>query len=63
VIDAWAVLLGSAALVAVSRTVCVELITAGAVYRPFVTVPIAGASDHVTAVLVVPVAAALNCMD
>ena len=36
---------------------------AGAVYKPFVTVPIAGESDQLTPVLVLPLIFAVNCCD
>jgi hypothetical protein len=59
---AIACLLVSAALVAVTVTVCGLLSVAGAVYRPpLEIVPTAGLTDHVTAVFVVPVTAAVNC--
>jgi hypothetical protein len=53
-ITAVAVFEGSAALVAANTTVCAVLIVAGAVYKPFVTVPTASDNDQVTAVLFVP---------
>jgi hypothetical protein len=59
---ALADLVGSAALVAVTVTVCGPLSAAGAEYRPLLEiVPTAGITDHVTAVFVVPVTAAVNC--
>jgi hypothetical protein len=59
---AVAVLLVSAALVAVTVTVCGLLSVAGAVYRPpLEIVPTAGLTDHVTAVFVVFFTAAVNC--
>jgi hypothetical protein len=59
---AVAFLLVSATLVAVTVTVCGLLSVAGAVYRPpLEIVPTAGFTDHVTAVFVVPVTAAVNC--
>ena len=59
---ASAFLLASAALVAVTVTVCGPLSVVGAVYRPpLEIVPAAGLTDQVTAVLVVPVTAAVNC--
>ena len=59
---AVAVLLVSATLVAVTVTVCGLPSVAGAVYRPpLEIVPIAGLTDQVTAVFVVPVTAAVNC--
>ena len=39
------------------------MIVAGAVYTPFTTVPTAGLSSHVTAVLPVPVTEALKVAD
>ena len=51
-------------LVAVTITVCCELIVEGAVYNPdalIVPTPL-GLSDHVTAVLVVFVTVAANCV-
>jgi hypothetical protein len=49
----------SAALVAFTVTVWEPLIEAGAVYSPAaLMLPTAGLSDHVTAVLLVPVTAA-----
>jgi len=59
---AVAVLLASAALVAVTVTVCGLPSVAGALYKPLLEmVPTAGLTDHVTAVFVVPVTAAVNC--
>jgi hypothetical protein len=59
---AVAVLLVSATLVAVTVTVCGLPSVAGAEYRPpLEIVPTAGLTDHVTAILVVPVTAAVNC--
>ena len=60
---AVAVLVGSAALDAVTVTVCWFEIVAGAVYIPFTMVPAAGLSDPVTAVLLVPVTEALKVAD
>jgi hypothetical protein len=58
---AVAVLLASATLVAVTVTVCGPLSAAGAVYSPpLEMVPTGGLTDHVTAVLLVPVTAAAN---
>ena len=55
-------LLESATLVAVIVIVCVELIVAGAVYRPLAeSVPTEGLMLQVTAVLLVPVTADVNC--
>ena len=54
-------LLVSATLVAVTVTVCGLVSVAGAEYRPpLEMVPTAGLTDHVTAVFVVPVTAAVN---
>ena len=53
----------SATLVAVTVTICCELIVAGAVYRPvldMVPTP-AGLIDQVTAVLLDPETVAVNC--
>jgi hypothetical protein len=62
VIAALAVLVLSAALVAVTVTVCCELMEDGAVNNPLVEMlPTAGLTDHVTAVFVVPVRDAVNC--
>jgi hypothetical protein len=59
---AVAILLASAALVAVTVTVCGLPSVAGAVYSPpLEIVPTAGLTDHVTAVFVVPITAAVNC--
>jgi len=59
---AVAVLLVSAALVAVTVTVWGLASVAGAEYKPpLEIVPTAGLSDHVTAVFAVPVTAAVNC--
>ena len=58
---AVAFLLVSATLVAVTVTVCGLVSVAGAEYRPpLEIVPTAGLTDHVTAVFVVPVTAAVN---
>jgi len=55
-------LLVSAALVAVTVTVCGLVSVAGAEYRPALEiVPTAGLTDHVTAIFVVPVTAAVYC--
>src|SRR5690242_7281948 len=62
VIAAVADLVGSATLVALTVTVVAEAIIPGAVYRPEVEIePVAGEIDQVTAVLVLPVTAAVNC--
>ena len=59
---AVAVLLVFATLVAVTVTVCGLPSVAGAEYRPpLEIVPTAGLTDHVTAVFVVPVTAAVYC--
>jgi hypothetical protein len=59
---AVAVLLESAALVTVTVTVSGLPSVAGAEYKPLLEiVPTAGLTDHVTAVLVVLVTAAVNC--
>jgi hypothetical protein len=53
----------SATLVAVTVTVCCELILEGAVYNPVdEIVPTLGLMDHVTAVLLVSVTVAVNCL-
>jgi hypothetical protein len=55
-------LVESAALVAVTVTVCGMLSVGGAEYKPPLEIlPTAGLTDHVTAVFVVPVTAAVNC--
>ena len=54
---------GSALLVAVTVTVCVPLMVAGAVYSPFDRVPTAGLIDQVTAVFVLPATVAVSCCD
>ena len=46
---------------AVTVTVWEEDITAGAVYRPLLIVPIAGFRPHVTAVLPIPDTVAVKC--
>jgi hypothetical protein len=59
---AVAFLLVSATLAAVTVTVCGLPSVAGAEYRPpLEIVPTAGLTDHVTAVFVIPVTAAVNC--
>jgi hypothetical protein len=60
---AVAVLVGSATLDAVMVTVSRLVTVAGAVYTPLTMVPTAGLSDHVTAVLPVPVTEALKVAD
>jgi hypothetical protein len=52
---------GSARLVAVTVTDCVELAVAGAVYSPLDRLPTEGVMDQVTALLELPVTLALNC--
>jgi hypothetical protein len=55
---------GSATLVAVTVTVCAELIVAGAVYIPLeVIAPTAGERDHVTPALADPETTALKASD
>jgi hypothetical protein len=52
----------SATLVAVSVTDVADKTVAGAEYRPALEiVPAAGFTDHVTAIFVVPITAAVNC--
>jgi hypothetical protein len=59
---ATADLVGSAALVAVTRTTCRMVILAGAVYNPLVEiVPTFGRRLHVTALLLLPSTVAVNC--
>jgi hypothetical protein len=59
---AVAILLGSAALVAVTLTVCGVASAAGAEYKPpLEIVPTAGLTDHETPALAVPVTVAMNC--
>src|SRR6185503_754806 len=60
---AFADLVKSAWLVAVTVTVCVAGIVVGAVYRPLAEIDptLLGVIDQVTAVLPVPVTVALNC--
>jgi hypothetical protein len=53
---------GSAALAAVTVTVCALETEVGALYKPvFVTVPISGLTDQLTPVFVVPPTVAVNC--
>ncbi len=55
-------LVGSAALVAVTVTVCCALMEEGAVYKPPVEMlPVPGVTDQVTAWLLEPVTVAVNC--
>jgi hypothetical protein len=51
----------STTLVAFTVTVCCAVIEAGAVYKPFTSVPTSGVTDHVTPVLELPVTVAVNC--
>jgi hypothetical protein len=62
---AWAVCVGSAMLAIARVTVCCKLMVAGAVYTPFVIVPVWGARVHVTAVADAgaPPIVTLNCAD
>ena len=55
-------MVGSAALVAVIVTDCADLITEGAVYKPFDRVPRAGLMDQTTEVLILPPTVAVNCL-
>ena len=59
---ALADLVGSATLVAVIVTDCAELITEGAVYKPFDRLPTEGHIDQVTPVFALPVTVAVNCL-
>jgi hypothetical protein len=53
---------GSATLVAVTVTVCCELMLAGAVYRPVpLIVPTLGVRLQVTEVLLLPLTVGVNC--
>jgi len=62
VTEALAILVGSAALVAETTTVCGEVMDPGAIYKPLgEIVPTEGLTAQVTAVLVVPDTAAVNC--
>src|SRR5215475_10784044 len=58
---ALALLVESAALVAVTVTFCAAAMLAGAVYRPFEIVPTGGVRVQVTAVLLEPATVAVNC--
>src|SRR5271154_1477686 len=60
---ALAVLVVSAALVALTVTVSAEAIVAGAVYTPLDNVPTDGDMDQVTLVLVDPVTVAFRVVD
>jgi len=61
----WALmfLVGSAALAAVTVTVCAEAMVAGAVYTPEAKVPTDGDIDQFTPVLLDPLTVALNVLD
>ena len=62
IIVALAFLVASAALVAVTLTDCVLVMPDGAVYRPAQEMmPVAGLSVQVTAVLLLPATAVVNC--
>jgi hypothetical protein len=54
---------GSSILTTVTTVVCVVAILTGAVYTPFVIIPIDGVSVHVTAVDEVPPIVTLNWVD
>ena len=58
-----ALCVGSAILTTVTTVVCVVEILTGAVYTPFVIVPIDGVSVHVTAVDEIPPIVTLNWFD
>jgi hypothetical protein len=58
-----ALFVGSAALAAVTVTVCAELMVEGALYKPFVSVPTLGDIDQFTPVLVDPVTVAARVVD
>src|SRR5262249_52953895 len=60
VMDAVAVLGGSARLATVSKIVFSALIVYGALFTPFASVPTAGDSGHVAPVVVVPLIDTLN---
>lgn len=62
-IFAVAALVGSAALVAVTVTVCAEATVAGALYTPLVKVPSDGDMDQLTLVFVDPVTVAASVVD
>lgn len=53
---------GSATLVAVIVTACAELISEGAVYKPFNKLPNEGVMDQFTDVFELPVTVAVNCL-
>jgi hypothetical protein len=61
----WALtfFVGSAALAAVTVTVCAEAMVAGAVYTPTAKVPSEGDIDQSTLVLLDPLTVALNVLD
>jgi len=63
VMTALADLVESAMLVAATVMLCCVVIVEGALYIPFVTVPIAGVTDQATAVFELPVTDAENCID
>jgi hypothetical protein len=56
-------LVGSAALAAVTVTVCADAMVAGAVYTPAAKVPTDGDIDQFTLVLLDPLTVALNVLD
>ena len=58
-----ALCVGSSILTTVTTVVCVVAILTGAVYTPFVIVPIDGVSVHVTAVDTTPLIVTLNWVD
>jgi len=59
---AFALFVGSAALVAVTVTVCALLILEGAVYRPVLEIdPVGGFNDHETEVSLALLTVAANC--
>ena len=60
--EAAVTLVGSAWLVALTLTVCPVLMMEGAVYNPFERVPTGLGKDQDTAVSVLPVTVAVNCL-
>jgi hypothetical protein len=60
---AFTFLVGSAALAAVTVTVCADAMVAGAVYTPAAKVPTDGDIDQLTLVLLDPLTVALNVLD
>ncbi len=62
-ITALALLVLSAALVAVTVTDCAVVTSAGALYTPLVTVPTAGVTVQFTPVLLVPLTVAVSVVD